>query len=160
MKTQHLVTKTSLIAVLALLTVMLFGLNSPAEPHTSAEVRSGYHLDAEDALIGGGLNTSMGDHWYFNPNLEWVFVEGGDLWSLNADFHRDLPTSGPAFWLGGGPAILVRDSGNPDRGDDADFGLNLLAGVGARTGSVRPFGQMKVTLSDNSSSSLAFGVRF
>ena len=160
MSNKHLTaTHSSLILALAALTVLLFGPTSPAEPHVSGEARGGYHLDAEEGLIGGGLNTHIGDHWYFNPNIEWVFVQNYDLWSINADFHRDLPTSGPAIWLGGGPAIIVTDPEFNGR-RNSDFGLNLLGGVGAKSGSVRPFGQMKVTLSDNSSSSLAFGIRF
>lgn len=159
MRNSSISPRLSLVMALCTLTVLLVVFANPAEPHTSAEVRGGYHLDAEDGFVGGGLNTDLDSDWYFNPNFEWVLVDGYDLWSVNADFHRDFPTSGPALWLGGGPALIVTDSDGIGN-SHSDFGLNLLGGIGAKTGSVRPFGQMKVTLSDNSSSSLAFGIRF
>ena len=48
--------------------------------------------NAVDWMIGVELITPVTRSVFFNPNLEWVFVEGGDLATLNADFHYDLET--------------------------------------------------------------------
>ncbi|MEJ2086332.1 MAG: hypothetical protein P8Y44_11740, partial [Acidobacteriota bacterium] len=96
----------------------------------------------------------------FNPNFEWAFVDNGDLWTINADFTYDLaPTGAVDLWVGGGPALVVR---NRDRGDDeTDPGLNLLAGVGFLRGrAVSPYFLAKILVSDNSQAILGFGVRF
>jgi hypothetical protein len=86
-----------------------------------------------------------------------------DYLTINGDFHYDMNTGGTtAVWLGGGPAIIMRDG--PRRaaagGDEADFGMNVFGGLGAKRGEVRPYGQLKALLSDESEGSLAFGVRF
>ncbi len=124
-------------------------------------VRGGVYTDESDAFIGIELLHRLGaGAWFFNPNVEWVFVERGDLVTLNADFHYDLDVDAPIYvWVGGGPAILFNNS---DRGDDeTDPGLNLLAGVGFLPGeAVRPYVQGKVVLADETQAVLAFGVRF
>ena len=79
----------------------------------------------------------------------------------------DSPSGNMTFWAGAGPAIIFRDfddEGRRGRRDDddgeTDFGANLLAGVGMVRGPVRPYGQVKVILSDETEAVLAFGVRF
>jgi hypothetical protein len=125
------------------------------------DLRLGIYTDASEAFAGGGLLIRLDQsNWFFNPNLEYVFVDRGDLMTLNADFHYDLAREGATdFWLGAGPALIVRDN---DRGDDdTEFGVNLLGGVGfLRSSAVRPFLQAKLILSDESEGVIAFGIRF
>lgn len=80
--------------------------------------------------------------------------------ALNADFHYDFNTStNTAAWVGAGPALLIID--RDFRSDnEVDPALNLLIGVGAKTGTYRPFIQGKGILSDNSEAALAVGIRF
>ena len=138
------------------------------EPHANAEarfgVRTGAYFDAESAFIGGeGLFNVFNDSWFFNPNVEYVFVDNGDLWTLNFDFHYDLPVKAPVYlWVGAGPTILHRDRDRPFDDSETDFGVNLFMGVGfkLRNSRILPYIQPKVILSDNSEFSLAFGLRF
>jgi len=129
-------------------------------------VRGGVYVDSSDFFLGLEGLTRIKERWYFNPNVEFVAVEDGDLVTLNADVHYDLPADVPVYvWVGGGPAIVVRDreAGPPGRGDggDTEPGLNLLAGVGFnKRGTVTPYLQGKILLSDGSEAVLAFGVRF
>ncbi len=147
-----------ILAVTAVLAAVVAG---PAIAHTDGEIRGGYYTDVEDGFLGGGLLMPLADLWYFNPNLEWVFVDGYDYWTVNADVHRDLnPGAGAAIWLGAGPALVVTNTDAPHSDAETDLGVNLFAGLGAKRGSVRPFTQFKVRLSDNSESSLAVGIRF
>jgi hypothetical protein len=44
--------------------------------------------------------------------------------------------------------------------DDTDAGLNLVFGVGGTKGEVRPYGQMKVIVANDSQAVLGAGVRF
>jgi hypothetical protein len=99
------------------------------------------------------------NHWYFNPNVELAMGNRKDIVTMNGDFHYDLlEGSGPAVWLGGGPALLVidREVGSTH----TDLGLNVLTGVGKKSGEVRPFAQVKGTMADDSQISIAGGVRF
>lgn len=124
-------------------------------------LRGGVYTDQSDAFVGAEVLTRIGStRWFFNPNAEFVFVDRGDLITVNADLHYDLPVDAPVYvWLGGGPALVLRD--HPRGRDENDVGLNLLAGVGFLKGhAVRPYVQGKLLLADESEAVLAFGIRF
>ena len=145
----------------ALVAATLTTAVSTARANVDAEVRGGYYTDAEQGFLGGGLLMGLAETWDFNPNLEYVFVDGGTLFTVNADVHKDLNSgSGPAVWLGAGPALIVRDSDVEGADGETDFGVNVIGGIGAKSGSIRPFGQAKYTFSDENEASLAFGLRF
>jgi hypothetical protein len=129
-------------------------------------LRGGVYNDANEASLGVELLTPIGGsgHWFFNPNVEYVFVDNGDLGTLNFDFHYDFTTNGPVFvWVGGGPGLIVRDPDRPARLDtETDGALNLLGGVGfnLKNSSVRPYVQGKLIISDETESAVAVGIRF
>ncbi|HVS15676.1 MAG TPA: hypothetical protein VMV46_17265 [Thermoanaerobaculia bacterium] len=124
-------------------------------------LRTGLYTDIEEAFLGFEALTRVADtDFFFNPNVEWVFVDNGDLFTVSFDVHYDLDLDldWVDFWLGAGPTVLFRD---PDFGrSDDDFGLNLLAGVGLREGAVRPYAQFKVILADETEAVIAIGLRF
>lgn len=132
---------------------------TPAVAEIDGDIRAGYYIDTEEPMIGGGILTGLGEGWYFNPNAEIVFVDGGDLITLNGDFHYDFSLGSDAsWWLGAGPAILFADADGGD--DDTDLGVNLLIGVTALHGKVRPFAQGKVIISDDTEGVISVGIRF
>ena len=124
----------------------------------AAEGRTLRFLGAE-ALFGVGT----GQRWFGNPNLEHAFADTGgtDLTALSFDFHYDFPSGEPyTVWAGAGPTLIFRDRTSPGTAHDTDPGVNLVLGIGARKGDVRPYGQMKVVLADDSEAVLGVGVRF
>ena len=132
------------------------------QAEVDGDLRGGINTDAEGPLVGGGLLTEIGDShsWYFNPNAEYTAGDELDVLSLNADVHYDFESSGNwTFWVGGGPAFVTYD---PEFGEDDanDVGMNLLAGVGAKHGNVRPFFQGKVLAADESQLLIAGGIRW
>ena len=134
---------------------------STSSAGTDVDLRMGVYPDADAFAFGGGLLTDIGhtSNWYFNPNLEIAMADTRNLMILSGDFHYDFgATSNLSIWAGGGPAMLVND---PDHGDTStDFGLNALMGLGSRSGSVRPFGQIRGTIADHSQLALEGGIRF
>ena len=128
---------------------------------TDFGVRGGVYTDESEGFVGLELVSRMtGSQWFFNPNLETVFVQRGDLFTVNGDFSYELPTSGQFdIWVGGGPALIFR---RPERGDHStDAALNLLAGIGfSPHNSVRPYVQGKLIVSDTSEAVFGFGLRF
>jgi len=149
------------VLALALAAVGLFA--NPAHAEWDFGLRGGYYTDAEEPFLGLELLTQVGDtRWWFNPNVEFVFVDPGDLWTLNLDFHYDFDTSDrdTYVWAGGGPAVVFRDRGGRFDDDDTEAGLNLLAGIGWQREAFVPYLQGKILLSDDSEAVLAVGVRF
>jgi hypothetical protein len=150
----------------ALAVAGLFLIPSTAKADLDFGVRGGFYDDADAGFIGGELLWGVTRQWFFNPNLEYVFVDNGDLMTLNGDFHYDFPSRSPFYvWAGGGPAVLFRDTDcrGPRCDDDGetDFGLNLLGGVGFGKGqALRPYIQGKIILSDDTEAVLAVGLRF
>ena len=135
-----------------------------APPAAQADVdvglRVGLYTDVDEPFAGIELLTRVTRNVFFNPNFEWVFAEGFDYFTLNADFHYDFPTHGRTYvWLGAGLALVRMEFEGSDAGD-TDPALNILGGVGLRAGSLVPYIQAKVIAKDNSEFVIAFGVRF
>jgi len=148
-----------------LLSLVIVAIPVQAHNRLMPEVRGGLYTESSAGFLGGGLLTALSDTWYFNPNAEVVFADGSYV-TINADVHKDLNMgSGPALWLGGGPALVLANTDNPDLSNnpghsDTDLGLNLIGGIGAKYGSARPFGQLKYMISDQNQFSMALGLRF
>jgi hypothetical protein len=147
-------------ALLGLLALALLAWPSPASA-VDLGVRGGYYFEVGDPFLGVEVITPVARRIFFNPNLEYVFVgEGLSYLTLNADFHYDFPMRGSNFvWAGAGLGLVRIDPEGPDNGD-TDPALNLLAGVGFRTGKVIPYFQAKLIVEDDTEFVLAFGVRF
>ena len=159
-------TLRSRLLVSALLIGATASFSVPAAADVDVGLRGGYYTDAEEAFLGADLLMQIQDtRWFFNPNLEYVFVDPGDLATLNLDVHYDLDTDNDDMyvWLGGGPAIIFRDHEGPGRNDDeddTDLGINLLGGIGWQLESVVPYLQAKAIIADDNEVVLAVGVRF
>lgn len=137
-----------------------------AQAEIKPGVRTAGYFDPTRAAIGAEILTNLDDDHrvYFNPNVEYVFLERSDLWTFNFDFHYDLLSfREPIYlWVGAGPAILLRDPDNDRLDSDTDFGVNVFTGLGFRVRgtSLVPYIQPKYTFADNDRFSIAFGLRF
>ena len=160
--------KTTGRVVWILAVASLFLIPGTARAEIDFGVRGGFYSDADAGFLGAELLMDVTRQWYFNPNFEYVFVDDGHLYTLNLDAHSDLRTP-PSYslWVGGGPAVIFSGFDAPagcrrcDDDNQTDLGLNLLAGVGFwKRQAIRPYIQGKVTLSDNTEASIAFGLRF
>lgn len=145
--------------VLMILLCSACGSSDSAASEVDTDLRAGVYTDLSAFAIGGGLLSPMGSRWFFNPNVELAVADGGRLFTINGDFHYDLPSEGPmSFYLGGGPALLFSDPEGRG-GSDTDFGLNLLAGVSG-LGTPRPFAQLRGIFANGNEVALMGGIRF
>jgi hypothetical protein len=152
-----------------LLLVLAFALGgaltiAPAHAKTDFGVRGGGNSETESPFLGAEALFQVGSshQWYGNPNLEHAFADNdhADLTSVSFDFHYDFPSGQPyTIWAGGGPTVIHRDSTDTSN-EKTDPGVNLLFGIGAKKGDVRPYGQMKVVVAQDSEAVLGVGVRF
>ena len=149
-----LITSKFLFACM-LLSALSFG---SAEAQTRFGVRGGFYLDQDEPFVGAHVVHKIQRGWMFNPNFEYVLVERGSLFTINADLHYDLPSrSATIFWLGGGLGISHFSEQNFN---NTDTGLNLLMGASfGRRGAI-PFVQVKVRVEDDSQLVLGGGVTF
>jgi len=154
--------KTTLVFMTAC--VLALGLSSSSAQATpDFGVRGGAYGDADEPFLGAEALFEVGTtkRWFGNPNLEHAFSDSGDLTTISFDFHYDFPGGQPyTFWAGAGPTLIFRDRNRPGNDDSTDPGVNLVFGLGARSGDVRPYGQMKVIVASDSEAVLGVGVRF
>jgi hypothetical protein len=122
--------------------------------------RGGYYTDLEEPFVGAELLVRVAPRFYFNPNVEYVFVNNNNYFTWNADFHYDFHSRGSSFaWLGAGLAVVTSNPSGPNNTDN-DVAANFLAGVGVRSGSLIPYFQAKIIAKDDTEFVLAFGLRF
>ncbi len=128
---------------------------------TDTDLRAGIYPDANALALGAGIlaDVGAGGGWYFNPNVELAMGGRRDVVAMSGDFHYDFAENrSTSFWMGAGPAVLLTSRRGGDR--ETDVGLNVLTGLGARRGEVRPFAQLRGTLAGSGELALAGGVRF
>jgi hypothetical protein len=148
-------------AAFAVILVSLLALVAVPAHASSFGVRGGVYTERSKPFIGAEILTHAGDSLYFNPNVEYVFIDGGQFWTFNFDAHYDLPTHHtPYLWVGAGLAVSYL---KPDAPSDSQTkaNLNLLAGIGFHTHSgVVPYIQLKLITSDPTEFVAAGGIRF
>jgi len=136
-----------------------------AAPTVSAEdvkvgIRGGFYTEAEEPFVGAELLVKLAPRFYFNPNVEYVFVDRAKYFTSNADFHYDFHLHNRSFaWLGAGLAVVTFNPNGPNNTSN-DVAANFLAGVGVRTGSLIPYFQAKLIAKDDTEFVLGFGLRF
>jgi hypothetical protein len=152
---KSLIDRLPMVFAVSLLIVLAF----PAESQVRFGVRAGEYTDLSEPFIGIEFITPITPRWYFNPNIEFVFVDPGDLITLNGDVHYDFETGSIVMpWVGGGLALIYADIGERD----TSLGLNVLAGVGWRVSrEIIPYVQIKgIVGGDHEDFVIMGGVRF
>lgn len=138
--------------------LLCFTLGEQAHAQTRLGVRGGAYLDQDDVFVGAHLAHRMQRNLRFMPNFEYVLVEQGSLYTINADFLYDLPSrSSTVLWLGGGLGLSRYSFENFSNND---VGLNLLMGASFGRGPAVPFLQVKVMVMDETQLALGGGITF
>lgn len=146
--------------VMAMSAILVLVGTRRASADSMVGFRVGYYTDVEEPFIGGELLFRVAPLFYFNPNLEYVFVENARYLTANADFHFDFPSKSKVFaWIGAGLGVVsINPEGRARTRNDAAG--NFLLGVGFSRGPVIPYGQLKFIAKRNSELALGFGLRF
>ncbi len=133
---------------------------APAHAQSWVGARLGMYADREDAFIGIELLTRVLRDMYFNPNIEYIFVEGATFFTLNFDIHYDFySTRDTSLWIGAGFAVLYFNPEGP-RAADTDAGINVIFGAALVGRPITPYLQAKIVITENSEFVLAMGLRF
>lgn len=145
-------------AVVALMLGAFGSLASAQTGQTYVGPRITYNFDYEEVAIGAQLGLPLTSALDFYPSLDIFLVDEGSLLGFNGDlkFRPGMTGSSPLY-VGGG-LNLSRRSIN-DR-SDTEPGLNLFGGLEGRSGSIRPFVEVRATLADRSTVQLSGGLNF
>jgi hypothetical protein len=146
------------VALVALMIGAIGSEGSAQTGRTYVGPRITYNFDFEEVAIGGQFGIPLTSALDFYPSLDIFLVDEGSLLGFNGDlkFRPGMAGSSPLF-VGGG-LNLSRRSIN-DR-SDTEPGLNLFGGLEGRTGSLRPFVEMRAILADRSMVQLSGGLNF
>lgn len=117
-----------------------------------------YSGGLDEGFLGAGVRFGLGS-LALTPNAEYVFVNEGSAYTLNADFTMPVVPLGVAsIYAGAGAGVLIRDvNGN----SDSNSVVNLLAGAGLNAVPMKPYGQIKYVITDGEDPFVfSVGVRF
>lgn len=138
---------------------LLVSAPAMSDPRSGLNLRAGAYFDEGDPLVGIDYQIPVSPRWSVIPNAEYVFVEAGDLYTVNVDTRYELnPSARNQMWVGAGAGLIHRDNRFVD---DSDPAVNLLWGMDFNNGeSWTPFVSTKAILSDESEFAFNFGIRF
>ena len=119
----------------------------------------GWYTESDEFHLNAGAQFGAGTIAII-PNVDWLFVDSGSVYSLNLDATLTvIPMAVANVYAGGGLGLLTSD---PENGDsDTQTVVNLIAGAGLNAVPLKPFAQFKWVVADGDDP-LAFsiGVRF
>ncbi|MBC7897508.1 MAG: hypothetical protein H7066_18965 [Cytophagaceae bacterium] len=123
---------------------------------TSVGPRVTYNFDAEAVGIGGHALVPLSTNVDFYPSIDIFLPDNGSLLGANLDFRvHPMPRDAAMLYLGAGLNLMRASAGGSS---NTEAGLNLLGGLEARTGVIRPFGELRLMVGDGSSVALAGGL--
>ena len=140
--------------------LLLFSASAAsALPLLGFNVRGGQYTDVNEWFLGGGVDVNV-LMLKGSPNFEYVFIDGGKLYTLNLDAtFTVLPLVAGSVWIGAGYVnqwTQIDGSDTISRG-----GVNLLVGGGLGLIPLKPFAQFKYSrVNDRNEYIWMLGARF
>lgn len=149
--------KTTLAVALAVGLTM--GVSSAAQAQTRSYVgpQIGYNFDYEALVVGAQFGAPIGPYLEIYPSFNVFFVDPGSAWAVNLDLKYRMPMQGADWLYVGGGLNVTRTKVTVSH---TDANANLLAGIESRRGTVRPFGEFRLTVGHGSTVQLVGGLNF
>ena len=99
--------------------------------------------DFDKPFVGVGLDSHLNGSLYFNPNVEYVFVDSGRFATGNFDAIYALPMDGaPSLYVGAGLGLVHTDP-EGSGGTSTKPRANIILGIGFGSGRSSPYIQGK-----------------
>lgn len=126
----------------AALSFLLMGIVVAVAAPVSAEsrfgLRAGISADPDQVYFGGHVDAAeIAKRFWFRPNVEVGFGDGGTLAGFNGEFvYRAVTRNEWTPYFGGGPALVLQTfrAGPGNRHTDFGPGFNFVIGVEQRKG--------------------------
>lgn len=147
---------------LALLATIAFNglVSTPAAAGpVGFQAAGGWYTESDEFFLNGGAKFGLGTVSLI-PNIDWVFVSSGTMYSLNLDGTLSvMPLGVASIYAGAGLGLLTQDPENANSDTQTVFNLILGASLGAAP--MKPFGQLKWVMQDgNDPFAFSIGVSF
>ena len=150
--------KNKWVFILFAVTAFTAAVFNEAKAQAHLGMRGGLYMDQDEGFVGAHVLAPIQRNWMFTPNFEYVFVEPGSYFTINADLHYDFPSrSNTIFYLGGGLGIGHYSN---EGTENTEAGLNLLTGISFSRRPVIPFIQAKVFIADDTQLIVGGGLTF
>ena len=162
MRTHPRATRVGSVLGLALLAAIAFtGLAATpaAAGPVGFQAAGGWYTESDEFFLNGGAKFGLGTVSLI-PNIDWVFVSSGTMYSLNLDGTLSvMPLGVASIYAGAGLGLLTQDPENANSDTQTVFNLILGASLGAAP--MKPFGQFKWVMADgNDPFAFSIGVSF
>jgi hypothetical protein len=116
----------------------------------------GYAFDFDQTLVGGQLALPIARQLDFYPSLDWYSASGSPDFSLNFDLRIRPPRASQTWYLGTGLNLLYADA----LSGDSETNFNIEGGLETRSGSVRPYFELRAIVGNGSALQLVGGLYF
>lgn len=124
------------LVFLPAITILVWILNAGTAQAQTGGIRAGISADPSQFHFGGHLQTDpLIDRLRFRPNIEAGVGDDLTIITFNLEFAYGIPLRNQPWlvYLGGGPALVLidRDDNDRGRGDDGDAGggFNVMVGL-------------------------------
>ena len=147
------------LAILAAIVIIAPARDAGAAPIGFTVMGGLYSGGLDEAFLGGGVRVGLGS-LAGTAYGEYVFVDNGNAYTLNADFTIPLlPLGVASIYAGAGAGALIIDPENADSRTNSV--INLLVGAGLNAVPLKPYGQIKYVITDGEDPLVfAIGARF
>ena len=145
------------LALIAAVLSLVGGRTAHAQTdHAHLGVHGLYNSSFDDWGIGAQGSVPIAHHLEFYPSFDYYFESPGTMWEGNVDFK--LRALGAKFdWVYVGSGLNIHRQSIPGN-DLTRAGWNLLAGAESIRGKVHPFGEVRVTVTDNTRFQVQAGI--
>ncbi|HUL02715.1 MAG TPA: hypothetical protein VLV16_05725 [Gemmatimonadales bacterium] len=131
--------------------------NAPASPgRLEIGGHFGYSFDFDQTLVGAQLALPIARQLDLYPSLDWYSGSGSPDWGLNLDLRIRPPRLSQTWYLGSGVNLLWADGLSGDHTTN----FNVEGGLETRSGSVRPYFELRMIVGDGTALQLVGGAYF
>jgi hypothetical protein len=112
---------------------------------TNIGARAGYNFETDELVVSANLVVPMTSRVDFYPSVDIYRPERGNKIGFNTDVKIRFPKLGEFFYAGFGAGVISRTVGDSSH---TEWGGNLLLGLQARIGWLRPFAEARAMFRD------------
>jgi hypothetical protein len=133
------------VLVAGIIAVSQTTASSAQDPSTGIGARAGYSFETDELVVSGNLVVPLTSRVDFYPSADIYRSERGNKIGFNTDLRIRFPKLGQYFYGGIGAGVISHTVGDSSH---TEWGGNLLLGLQAKFGWLRPFAEGRAVFRD------------